>query len=312
MKFTFVIPVYNVAPWLRQCLDSVLGQTLGDWEAVCINDGSTDGSPTILEEYATRDPRFRIVNQANRGLSAARNAGLDAAQGDYLLFLDSDDWLEANTLKTISDHLQGEDMLCFGGRRYDEADGTFRPADTLPSAVYDSGMDYYNANALTQRDFAFVCVVLRCYRRQFLTDHSLRFREGILHEDNLFTPQACRYARRVAVIGSILYNYRLREGSIMTTRSLRSRHDILLIANELAAFFTNNGTGDRSVAYRAVTHHYQAAFMGATRQETNTLRPLVDWRLYRAVSRTRPRHRLNYTLLRLSPTLFRLVNRIRH
>lgn len=307
LTFSIIIPVYNVEPYLKECLDSVLGQTCGDFEAVCVNDGSTDGSLSILEDYAERDSRIRVISQPNGGLSAARNTGIDAAQGDYILFLDSDDWLESDTLQTLADNLDGEDMLCFGGRRYDEATDTYRSADILPRTTYDSGMDYYNTDALAKRDFAFVCVVLRCYRRQFLASHSLRFREGILHEDNLFTPQACYHAQRVKVVDNTLYNYRIRHGSIMTTRSLRSREDMLRIANDLAGIFTQRDDIDRSVVYRAITHHYQAALLGADSDACRQLLPLVDWHLYRTVSRTKIRHRLNYVLLRLSPLLFRMV-----
>ena len=311
MTFSVIIPVYNVEPDLRECLASVSHQTFADWEAICVNDGSTDSSADILSEYAARDIRIRVVSQPNGGLSAARNTGLDNAHGEYILFLDSDDWLESNTLEIIDNNLQSPtsdlqplDMLCFGGRRYDEATSTYKPADVLTHTTYSSGMDYYNANALVPRDFAFVCVVLRCYRRQFLLDNNLLFREGILHEDNLFTPQACLYAKTVNVIPDTLYNYRVRPGSIMTTRSLRSRQDMIRIANDLSALFSTQSGIDRSVIYRAVTHHYQAAFVGASRDEVRQLLPLIDWGLYHTVSRTRLRHRANYTLLRLCPTLF--------
>ena len=110
-KYTVVIPVYNVEAYLRQCLDSVAHQTFPDWEAICVNDGSTDGSATILEDYASKDGRFKIVAQPNRGLSAARNTGMDAAKGEYILFLDSDDWLEPNALEVLSENMNGEDML---------------------------------------------------------------------------------------------------------------------------------------------------------------------------------------------------------
>ena len=308
MRFSVVIPVYNVEPYLRQCLDSMLAQTYSDWETVCINDGSTDGSAAILADYAARDSRFRVVTQPNGGLSAARNTGLDNAQGDYLLFLDSDDWLEPNALETLNSDLQPPtsdlrlpDLLCFGGWRGEQKE---QPAPE----TYPTGWDYYNRQALAHHDFPFVCVVLRCYRRQLLAEHRLRFREGILHEDNHFTPRACLAAGAVKVIPDSLYHYRLRPGSIMATRSLRSRQDMLRIANDLAALFAGRPDLDRSVVYRALTHHYQAAFLGATRDESKALRPLVDWRLYRTVSRTRPRHRLNYALLRLSPTLFSLLS----
>ena len=297
MHFSIIIPVYNVEPYLCECLDSVLAQTCGDWEAVCVDDGSTDGSAAILAEYATRDSRFHIITQPNSGLSAARNTGLDHAKGDYILFLDSDDWLEHKALECINSQfsiLNSQfqiDMLCFGGWRGEQEE---RPTP----AIYTTGWDYYNHQALARHDFPFVCVVLRCYRRQFLEQNHLRFREGILHEDNHFTPRVCLAAGKVCVIPDALYHYRIREGSIMTTRSFRSRQDMIRIANDLAALFTQHSDLDRSVVYRALTHHYQAAFLGATRDESRALRPLVDWRLYRTVSRTRLRHRLNFFLLR--------------
>ncbi len=300
MQFSIVIPVYNVESYLRECLDSVLGQTCGDFEAVCVNDGSTDGSLSILEDYAARDSRIRVISQPNGGLSAARNTGINAAHGDYILFLDSDDWLESDTLQTLADGLDGEDMLCFGGWRGDEVE---QPTP----AIFPTGWEYYNRCALDRHPFPFVCVVLRCYRRTFLANNRLRFREGILHEDNHFTPRACLAAGRVRVISTSFYHYRIRQGSIMTTRSLRSREDMLRIANDLAGIFTQRDDIDRSVVYRAITHHYQAAFLGADSDACRQLLPMVDWHLYRTVSRTKLRHRLNYALLRLSPLLFRMV-----
>lgn len=301
MRFSIIIPVYNVELWLIECLDSVLHQSYSDWEAVCVDDGSTDRSGGVLEQYAAKDSRIRTIHQPNGGLGAARNTGLDNSHGDYILFLDSDDWLDSDTLQTLQDNLDDEDMLCFGGWRGDKEE---KP---LPVS-YTSGWDYYNHHALEHHDFPFVCVVLRCYRRQFLTDNVLRFREGILHEDNHFTPQACLKANSVKVIPSTLYHYRLREGSIMTTRSLRSRQDMLRIANDLSALFSQRFDIDLHVVYRALTHHYQAAFLGATHDEIKTLRPLVNWHLYHTVSRLRLRHRFNYALLRLSPSLFSLFS----
>ena len=308
MFFSIIIPVYKVESYLRDCLDSVLGQTFAEWEAICVDDGSTDGSSDILADYASRDSRIHVITQANGGLSAARNTGLGHARGDYILFLDSDDWLEPDTLNCIHSSLTTHpsslptDLLCFGGWREEQE-------ERLAPSTYPTGWDYYNHQALAHHDFPFVCVVLRCYRRLFLEHNNLRFREGILHEDNHFTPRACLAAGKVAVIANPLYHYRIREGSIMTTRSLRSRQDMIRVANDLAALFAQRNDIDRSVIYRALTHHYQAAFLGATRDESRALRPLVDWRLYRTVSRTRLRHRLNYLLLHLTPALFNSISK---
>lgn len=301
MKFSIVIPVYNVEPYLHECLDSVLNQSYADWEAVCVNDGSTDGSAAILEEYALKDGRFNIISQPNGGLSAARNTGINAAKGDYILFLDSDDWLESDALKVVSENLGGEDMLCFSGRRFFEDKKTYLKADCLVEHVYYSGMEYYNENALQSRDFAFECVVLRAYKRSFLMDNGLWFKEGIYHEDDLFTPMTCCFAKRVKQIQDCLYNYRVRANSITTNVAHHAKrlHDYLEIANVLAAFFIPKQGFDKTIVYRVITHHYQVVFLNASKEEAKALRSLCDWEAYSRVSRTKIRHRLRYLKNRL-------------
>lgn len=294
MKFSVIIPVYNVETYLRECLDSVFNQTFTDWEAICVNDGSTDGSSDILNEYAARERRLKVITQPNGGLSAARNAGMREAEGDYILFLDSDDWLEHNALQTLAENHDGEDMLCFSGRRFLEETEEFRPVDHLMSQAYPTGMAYYNDNALQSRDFAFVCVVLRAYKRSLLLDNGLWFKEGIFHEDNLFTPIVCYYVGRVKQIDVCLYDYRVRANSIMTTTNVKRLQDMMGIANELAVFFVSKSDFDKTVVYRAITHHYQVAFCNVSEVDRPALRKICDWKLYRKVSRTKLRHRWNY------------------
>ena len=299
MKFSIIIPVYNVEQYLRECLDSVLNQSFSDWEAICVNDGSTDGSATKLEEYVVKDKRFRIVTQPNGGLSSARNTGMEVAKGDYIVFLDSDDWLELDALETLAKNLDGEDMLCFSGRRYFEDEKNYRQSDNLNERSYSSGMDYYNGNALQSRDFAFVCVVLRAYRRDFLVHNHLLFKQGIYHEDNLFTPMACYYAQKVKQINICLYDYRVRANSIMTTNNTKRLHDLMETANVLAAFFIPKQGFDKTVVYRAITHHYQVVFRNVPENGKKELKRLCDWRLYRKVSCTKLRHWKNYWMNRL-------------
>lgn len=294
MKFSIIIPVYNVEAYLIECLDSALNQTFEDWEAICVNDGSTDNSGTILEEYGHKDGRFKIVNQPNGGLSAARNTGLKTATGEYVLFLDSDDWLEGNALERVSESLTDEDLLCFSGRRYFEKEGKHHEADQLKAFTYTTGVDYYNENALQPRDFAFECVVLRAYKRSFLMDNHLWFKVGIFHEDDLYTPIACFYAKKVRQVTACLYNYRVRANSITTTSNVKRLRDYLEIANSLATFFLSKQGFDKTMVYRVITHHYQVVFKNAPKAERKRLYQLCNWRLYRIVSRTKLRHRWNY------------------
>ena len=294
MRFSVIIPVYNMERYLRECLDSVLNQSFSEWEAICVNDGSTDSSEEILNEYALKDNRLKVVIQSNGGLSAARNSGIKIATGDYILFLDSDDWLEPNALEYLAHRIDGEDMISFSGRLYFEDKGQYHAPDQLNEMIYSDGMDYYNDNALHPRDFAFVCVVHRAYRRDFLSKRGLCFKEGIYHEDNLFTPIACYWAEKVKVANACLYNYRVRKDSITKMTTPKRRSDLLFVANNLASFFVPLTGFNKTVVYRTITHHYQVAFLGVAGVEKKALRQHCDWKLYWIVSRTKFRHRSNY------------------
>lgn len=299
MLFSLIIPVFNVEKYLGDCLDSVLDQSFQDWEAICVNDGSTDGSFSILAEYAAKDARIKVVSQANAGTAVARNTGLKEASGDYVFFLDSDDWLEANALQILSEKLNGEDMLCFSGKRYFESTGKYNQADVLPEKVYQSGMDYYNENALLPRDFAFVCVVLRVYNRSFLIQNGLFFDDDISYEDNLWVPLAVYHAHSIKVISVPLYIYRIREGSKMQDVSLKRKMDMLKVANRLASFYIPKRGFDKTVVYRAITHHYQVA-LDVPKKHIKELSRFCDWKLYRRVSKTKTRHIVNYWKNRLN------------
>lgn len=304
MKFSIVVPVYNVEAYLDDCLRSLQTQDYSDYEVICVNDGSTDGSRKILTAWEKRMPQTRVIDRANGGLSAARNTGLAAATGDYVVFVDSDDWVEPTMLNRLAEEANGEDMVCFACRRTDNnAHDTLHPEQS-------GGWEYYNRHALEHREVAFVCVWQRCYRREFLIENGLRFREGILHEDNEFTPRVCLKAKKTKVIPDVLYNYRVRPGSIMTTRGLQSKESLIIIGNELSELFSNECGIDKTTIYQTLTQCYQMAFIDNTHEEDRHLHPLVDWRCYRRVSGTKLRHKIQYAALKVSPALFRKVNSI--
>ena len=300
MLFSIIIPVFNVEKYLQVCLNSVLGQTNPNWEAICVNDGSTDGSLAILEENAAKDERIKIIDQPNAGTATARNVGIRSAQGDYIFFLDSDDWLEPDTLEILAGRLHGEDILCFSGKRYFESTGEYHSADVLSEKTYHAGMQYYNENALEPRDFAFVCVVLRVYSRVFLMRNRLYFDDDITYEDNLWVPITLYFAQSVTVIPDVLYIYRIREGSKMQEVSLKRKLDLLKVANRLAGFFIPKVGFDKTVVYRAITHHYQSVFSCDSSRDRKELGRLCDWKKYRSVSWTKPKHIVNYLINRIN------------
>lgn len=299
--FSIIVPIYNVEAYLDKCLQSLEGQKGPSYEVVCINDGSTDGCGKKLSEWEKRMPELRVVKRENGGLSAARNTGLDIAQGEYVIFVDSDDWVESSMLSVLQSAIGGEDMVCFGCRSTGSEE-----MDALQEEEA-SGWSYYNRHALEPRVIPFVCVWQRCYRRQFLLDNNLRFYESILHEDNEFTPRACLCAKSVKVIPDLLYNYRVRPDSIMTSRGMRSKESLILIANSLSNLFGTQSGIDTTIVFKAITHCYQMAFIDNSREEDRQLLPLLNWKCYRRVSRTGMRHRVQYSAIRLSPRLFRLL-----
>jgi len=312
MEFSIIIPVYNVEQYLHNCLDSVVAQNYSDYEVICVNDGSTDGSLTILYEYESKYTNIVVIDSSNGGTASARNIGLENAHGDYIWFVDSDDWIDKNALQLLHDELASNslDVLCFNGKLIYEADGRVEQDASFVDGSL-SGWEYYNKYALAKRKFHFVCVVLRLYRREFLLANNLFFEKGISHEDNLWIPIVLYYAQSVSVIPESLYVYRIREGSKMQTHSFKQIEDIITVADKLSAFFIPIVGLDKRQLYREIAGEYFGAFMSGNIElfgnQDIVIKKQINWANFKEVS-IYPRHRLIYVLLSLSPHLFRAYN----
>jgi len=304
-KFTLIIPIYQVEQYLAECLDSVLAQSFIDYEVICVNDGSTDNSLAILEEYALQHRQINVITQVNKGLSAARNAGIKAAIGDYIFFLDSDDWIESDTLKILNEKQNGEDLIWFNGRRYFE-DGRTEEPDKGITEENIGGWDYYNKYALLSRYFHFVCTVLRIYKREFLLRNNLFFKEGIYHEDNLFTPIVCFYAQKVKVIPDCLYVYRIRKGSITNNITFQNVVDMVDGTNILSEFFIPQQTIDKSQIYRELSGKYIRVFypdlVALCGKRHKEIRKLVNWKNFQMMAKY-PRQKRLFYLIKIHPSL---------
>ncbi|MBR4697266.1 MAG: glycosyltransferase [Candidatus Methanomethylophilaceae archaeon] len=226
-KISVIVPVYNVEKYLRECLDSVLNQTFEDYEVICVNDGTKDGSATICAEFVKKDPRFRLVNKFNGGLSSSRNFGADYAVGKFIYFLDSDDYLVPNALERLVSLATSENL-----------DIIFFDAETLiEKGVSDvvrrqyEGF-YVNRNVeskvttgkelmamLNEANAYRTPVQLAFMRRGFYDQAMLSNYNGVVHEDNLFTFRSLRAAERAKYIPEPLYVRRIRADSIMTVKT---------------------------------------------------------------------------------------------
>ncbi len=220
--FSIVVPVYNVKEYLAACVESILSQTFPEYEVILVDDGSTDGSGELCDELCKTSDRIRVVHQKNGGLSEARNTGIRNAKGDYLFFLDSDDFLNAPTaLEELAASLQkaNPDLLLYNTTEYAEdgktilfshsnpplSENTLYQAEDVLDALYEAG-DIWVTMAQT-----------KLLRRKFCLQEKLFFRAGIYHEDDEWISRVLAANPTLSVSSSAVYGYRHRPNSIVTT-----------------------------------------------------------------------------------------------
>ncbi|WP_142688269.1 glycosyltransferase family 2 protein [Chitinophaga polysaccharea] len=238
---SIIVPVYNLAPYLPACINSLLEQTYAPLEIIFINDSSTDSSLEILKEYQRQYPHFKIITQPNSGPGPARNTGLDEASGEYVLFVDGDDWIAADTVAICIETAIGElaDIVCFGFRKVTKRDGRefeLQRFEYEPACYLDSD---YVAGALSEnshnRAKLNTAVWGKLYSLSLLNNHQIRFRQAIF-EDSPFTLEAVFHASRIRCVKDALYNYFIRESST-TEQSITSG---ILSAAKISGFYTSD------------------------------------------------------------------------
>ena len=236
MKLSIIVPVYNVAAYLRKCVDSLLAQDISDYEIILVDDGSTDDSGAIADEIVreamgnglwaideetnsqspiANRPTLRVIHQENAGLSAARNTGIAAATGDYIMFVDSDDYLQPNVLGVLIEQVERDnlDVVRFRYQNVRESGEVFVPHEGMKT-------DYNNYSSEPTDGLTFLNdrMWVQCYVVQFLVRREIvlqeQFTPGIYFEDTDWTPRMLLRTKRVASTDMVVYNYLWREGSI--------------------------------------------------------------------------------------------------
>ena len=309
LKLSIIIPAYNVETFLPKCLDSIFAQDYSDFEVICVNDGSTDGTQNLLEGYAANHTNLKVISQPNKGMSASRNLGLDMAEGEYVLFVDSDDWLCDGTLAHLSTHLGGEDVICFNAKKYIEQTGEYQD-NKLPAVDgVMTGWGYFNKTRLTPTAIHFVCIWQRIYRRSFLEEYQLRFEETVRRaEDDLFSTMVMFHAKTLKVVDEFVYVYRIRPQSITTTVSVDRWYDSIRVQEMLADFFIPKNDVDKTAIYQVLASNYINYFSQKTMSlygnRDRELKQRINWEYFKDTCIT-SRHRLLYRMIRFSPNLFR-------
>ena len=233
---SIIIPIYNVEPYIGRCIESILSQiteSVDSVEVIMVNDGTQDGSMDIVKLQISGSPFVTVINQENKGLSCARNAGLDLAKGKYVWFVDSDDWLLPEAVSRVIDVVRrcdGVDMIATRLLHHDEATGR-ESAENFPSMSARTGREYMFAGNLKGASQRYIL------RRQFLLDNNLRFLPGVYHEDGDFGIRMTYLAQSCYVLPDPVYVYRLRKtGSIMSSRKQKMNTDLVAIYQGLVKF----------------------------------------------------------------------------
>lgn len=256
-KVSIIIPVYNTELYLNDCLESAVNQGC-DLEIIAVDDASTDGSYDILENYRKQYPFFFVIRQENKKTGGARNTGLEKARGDYVFFLDSDDWLSPQCIEDLVEkaYKNDLDMLFFNGAVVDEIGDNNFPLNTYDRSRVITNTDKiytgYELARVTDTLGAGVisaCMVL--YKRSFLLDNNLTFIENLFFEDNEFSLKTNYLAKRIMYYDKTVYNRRYRKGSIVTTEVSRSHiSGMLIIANKIYTWICEQNNQEKNVFWK--------------------------------------------------------------
>ena len=267
LKYSVIIPVYNVKEYLSDCIDSVLAQSISDYEVILVNDGSTDGSGELCDQYAEKYPQIHTVHQQNQGVSVARNTGLEKATGEYVLFLDSDDWWEPNLLELLNPVTEKAPDLVEFGYKTINADGQM--VCTYPNLLAEGARGSEHLQHLFQNNTMPIgSSCASAYRRQFMLDCKLRFPVGVRYgEDLKFRIGILEHATCVYSLRNVPYCYRMRQTSVTHNLSIQNFSDVIFVISEIC----------RAYPLPATTNYYCMRLLSVhslTRKEAQKLKPL--------------------------------------
>lgn len=241
-QVAIIVPVYNVEKYVRRCLESLVSQTLKDLEIICVNDGSTDGSAFVLNEFAQKDARIKVISRVNGGLSAARNTGLDNVTAPFVMFCDSDDAFSPDACRMMYDAIKDgkSDFVRFGVE-------LIRGKESVCPSVRESFFQLQIPEGHVQLSDKIVkildhCVTNKIYKADLISRYGIRFPVGLVHEDSCFHLKYSMVSRTAMVVEKKLYMYFLRFDGIMSQqgKKVRQSTDYIRIMDDVYEFAIKN------------------------------------------------------------------------
>ena len=236
-KVSVIVPVYNVEKYIKKCLDTIISQTFSDIEIICVNDGSTDSSRKILEEYKNKDSRIIIIDKKNGGLSSARNAGMKVAMGEYISFIDSDDWIEETMLEKLYNNMTtlNTDITICAVHQFDETKQAIDDScEYFTLGYFDESFDNKVFSYKDTKSFLTnVCVMAwnKLYRKSFLDECQAEFPDGLIFEDGPFFFSIFFKTQRVSIVRDFLYYYRINRAGSIIKKGGKQFFDIIDVVN---------------------------------------------------------------------------------
>lgn len=252
-KVSIIVPVYNVEKYLDVCMQSLLHQTLYDIEIILVDDESPDNCPYLCDEYAKQDARVKVIHKKNGGLGLARNSGMEIATGEYVAFLDSDDYVDLDTYEKLYDIAKKQDleMLRFGLDRFSEVGSLIGQNHCEDVQILDDSNDIHQLSLCIYSEPLFkeqerlfsggsVCVVL--FKHSFLTDNHLSFtsEKKMLSEDFVFTYECYKHIKRIGNIPFTFYHYRFNPNSITTHVDLMKMNKVYEFCDYFTKLYIND------------------------------------------------------------------------
>lgn len=296
-KISVVIPVYNVEDYLAKCVESVLAQDFQDYEVILVNDGSTDGSLKIAQEYERNHDKVRLISQQNKGLGGARNTGIENACGEYICFFDSDDYIAPNTLSVISKTIDEEnsDIIVFDIEYVDEDGHTLSIQKVFPG-------DGCTFRLSEKKDFLFASpsACNKVFRTCLFAESGVRFPSRVWFEDIRTTLKLYPYADKITYIPQAFYKYLQRSDSIMHSSNLDRNSEIMDALDDVLSYYKEHGLYDQYRAeldFAVISNVFVLASFRVFRQDSK--HPLLE-QFHQFLMERAPEYRSNpYVQVRL-------------
>lgn len=283
-SISIIVPVYNVEDYIQKCIESILNQSFTNYELLLIDDGSKDNSIKIVEEYLQKDLRIKLIHQENMGLSEARNTGIKHSKGDYILFVDSDDYLEEDSLEKISKIIKSSDYDIILNNGYRIESSNKRLIRNNDNRYYISGRQYMIENI--KRDTYFPAVWLNVYSSRLIKENQIYFKKGRLHEDVEWFPYLLNYCSKIKTTNIILYNYNIRNNSITTQKDQHKNGlDLIKSVIELKTSFSSLEKAERKIFFDYLANMYlNGTYIGhLNSKEYNRFFPIKNAHLKKTV-----------------------------